>query len=66
MRRAGKFVRLPAAATTSSRRFEGKFIRTFALWSFMQVLYWLGIDPHTLNRFYKPIRSDRELQYRER
>jgi rSAM/selenodomain-associated transferase 2 len=56
MKRAGKFVRLPACATTSSRRFEGKFIRTFALWSLMQVLYWLGADPHLLNRLYKPLR----------
>jgi rSAM/selenodomain-associated transferase 2 len=56
MKRVGKFVRLPACATTSSRRFEGKFIRTFALWSLMQVLYWLGVDPHLLNRLYKPLR----------
>ncbi len=56
MRRVGKFVRLPVCATTSSRRFEGKFIRTFALWSLLQVLYWLGVDPHLLNRLYKPLR----------
>src|SRR5262249_11384506 len=36
MRRMGRFVRLNARATTSSRRFEGRFIRTFALWSLMQ------------------------------
>ncbi|HEU0186055.1 MAG TPA: TIGR04283 family arsenosugar biosynthesis glycosyltransferase, partial [Blastocatellia bacterium] len=30
MRRMGKFARLNARATTSSRRFEGRFIRTFA------------------------------------
>lgn len=56
MRRVGKFVRLPAAATTSSRRFEGRFIRTFALWATMQVLYWLGVDPIRLERMYKPLR----------
>ncbi|MGE0883936.1 MAG: TIGR04283 family arsenosugar biosynthesis glycosyltransferase [Blastocatellales bacterium] len=56
MRRVGKFVRLPAAATTSSRRFEGRFIRTFALWATMQVLYWLGVDPNRLERMYKPLR----------
>ncbi|MGH9800421.1 MAG: TIGR04283 family arsenosugar biosynthesis glycosyltransferase, partial [Blastocatellia bacterium] len=56
MRRVGKFVRLPAAAVTSSRRFEGRFTRTFALWMTMQVLYWLGVDPHRLNRWYKPLR----------
>ncbi len=56
MRRVGKFMRLPAAATTSSRRFEGRFCRTFALWAAMQVLYWLGADPNWLNRMYKPLR----------
>ena len=56
MRRLGRFVRLNASATTSSRRFEGKFIRSFALWSLMQVLYWLGVNPNSLNRLYKPLR----------
>ena len=56
MRRLGRFVRLNARATTSSRRFEGRFIRTFALWSLMQVLYWLGVNPNLLNRLYKPLR----------
>lgn len=56
MRRIGKFVRLPAAAATSSRRFEGRFVRTFALWATMQVLYWLGVDPNRLVRWYKPLR----------
>jgi rSAM/selenodomain-associated transferase 2 len=56
MRRLGRFVRLNAYATTSSRRFEGRFIRTFALWSLMQVLYWLGVNPNLLNRLYKPLR----------
>lgn len=59
LRRLGRFVRLPAAATTSSRRFEGRFLRTFALWSFMQVLYWLGVDPRRLDRIYKPVRLSR-------
>jgi len=56
MRHVGNFVRLSACATTSSRRFEGRFIRTFALWSLMQVLYWLGVNPNLLNRLYKPLR----------
>ena len=59
LRRLGRFVRLPAAATTSSRRFEGRFLRTFALWSFLQVLYWLGVDPRRLDRIYKPVRLSR-------
>lgn len=56
MRRVGTFVRLPAWAVTSSRRFEGRFVRTFALWATMQVLYWLGVDPNRLARWYKPLR----------
>ena len=56
MRHLGRFVRLNACATTSSRRFEGRFIRTFALWSLMQALYWLGVNPNLLNRLYKPLR----------
>jgi rSAM/selenodomain-associated transferase 2 len=56
MRQVGRFVRLNACATTSSRRFEGRFIRTFALWSLMQVLYWIGVNPNLLNRLYKPLR----------
>ncbi|HKC88145.1 MAG TPA: TIGR04283 family arsenosugar biosynthesis glycosyltransferase, partial [Blastocatellia bacterium] len=56
MRRLGRFVRLKACATTSSRRFEGQFIRTFALWSLLQALYWLGVNPNLLNRLYKPLR----------
>ena len=56
MGRVGRFVRLNTLATTSSRRFEGKFIRTFALWSLMHVLYWLGVNPNLLGRLYKPLR----------
>ncbi|MBO0726204.1 MAG: TIGR04283 family arsenosugar biosynthesis glycosyltransferase [Blastocatellia bacterium] len=56
MRRLGRFVRLNACVTTSSRRFEGRFFRTFALWSLMQMLYWLGVSPILLNRLYKPLR----------
>ncbi|HKQ76572.1 MAG TPA: TIGR04283 family arsenosugar biosynthesis glycosyltransferase [Blastocatellia bacterium] len=56
LRRAGKFVSLDAHATTSSRRFEGRFIRTFALWSLMQALFWMGVNPNLLNRLYKPLR----------
>jgi rSAM/selenodomain-associated transferase 2 len=56
LRRLGEFVRLPACAMTSSRRFEGRFFRTFALWSVMQLLYWLGVDPNLLHHLYKPLR----------
>jgi rSAM/selenodomain-associated transferase 2 len=56
MRRLGKFVRLDTCAMTSSRRFEGRFLRTFALWSVMQALYWAGVNPNLLGRLYKPLR----------
>ncbi|HYY43303.1 MAG TPA: hypothetical protein VE775_11270, partial [Pyrinomonadaceae bacterium] len=43
---------------TSSRRFEGRsFALTFARWSCLQVLYWLGVHPRTLGRMYAPIRG---------
>jgi rSAM/selenodomain-associated transferase 2 len=52
----GRFVRLPQYALTSSRRFEGRFLRTFALWAVMQCLYWLGVHPNRLDQLYKPLR----------
>ena len=49
---------LTAAVTTSSRRFEGRsFALTFARWSFLQALYWLGVSPHRLGRHYAPARA---------
>jgi rSAM/selenodomain-associated transferase 2 len=56
LRRKGRFVRLPVHATTSARRFEGRFVRTFVFWSVLQALYWLGVDPVLLGRLYKPVR----------
>ena len=56
LKRTGQFVHLAACATTSARRFEGKFVRTFALWSMLQLLYWLGVPPRWLHRLYLPLR----------
>jgi rSAM/selenodomain-associated transferase 2 len=60
VRRLGKrgaLVHLGAQVVTSSRRFEGRsFAFTFARWSFLQMLYWLGVSPHTLSRLYAPVR----------
>ncbi len=56
LRRAGRFVRLPAYATTSSRRFESRFCRTFAHWVMLQMLYWLGVAPQRLAQMYRPLR----------
>jgi rSAM/selenodomain-associated transferase 2 len=54
----GRFIHLPCTITTSSRRFEGRsFAWTFARWTGMQILYWLGVSPYALSRVYAPIRS---------
>ena len=54
--RTGRFETLPGVATTSSRRFEGRFLRTLLLWVTLQTLYWVGISPHRLGRFYRACR----------
>jgi rSAM/selenodomain-associated transferase 2 len=56
MKSHSKFVRLEAQAVTSSRRFEGRFLRTFAHWSCLQMLYWLGVSPHRLAQYYRQSR----------
>lgn len=57
IKREGRTVNLSAKVLTSSRRFEDKsFALTFARWSFLQVLYWLGTSPHTLAKLYLPHR----------
>ena len=54
----GRFVQADAAVVTSSRRFEGRsFALTFARWSLLQALYWLGVSPHTLVRLYAHVRE---------
>ncbi len=58
LKRQGRFIHLPCTITTSSRRFDGRsFTATFARWTVLQILYWLGISPHALGRAYAPIRS---------
>lgn len=53
LRKTGEIVTLPAVVVTSSRRFEGKsFILTFARWTILQILYWLGVKPETLVKIY--------------
>jgi rSAM/selenodomain-associated transferase 2 len=60
LKKRGRFRRLPVAVITSSRRFEGRsFPFTFARWSILQGLYWIGIPPRLINRLYAPIRSGR-------
>lgn len=58
VRRRGRFIHLPCELITSSRRFEGRgFTWTFARWIVMQLLYWAGVPPVTLGRWYRPIRK---------
>jgi rSAM/selenodomain-associated transferase 2 len=58
LRRQGSFVRVPATVVTSSRRFAGRsFAITFARWTFLQLLYWLGVSPVFLGKLYRHIRT---------
>ncbi len=58
LRRQGRMKHLPVAVVTSSRRFENRrFVFTFLRWSMLQVLYWLGVSPVKLGRFYGPGRD---------
>jgi hypothetical protein len=53
LRRVGRFVHLDCRIVTSSRRFEQ---RNFALvwlhWTMLQLLYWCGVSPSWLSRWY--------------
>ena len=57
LRRSGRFVHLSCRIHTSSRRFEQ---RNFALvwlhWTTLQILYWCGIPPNWLARWYRHVR----------
>ena len=57
MRKTGRFVHIEARILTSSRRFEQ---RNFALvwlhWTTLQVLYWCGVSPNWLARWYRHVR----------
>jgi rSAM/selenodomain-associated transferase 2 len=58
LKRKGRMKHLPIAVMTSSRRFENRrFVFTFLRWSMLQVLYWLGVSPMKLGRFYEPGRN---------
>lgn len=57
LRKKGRFVRVPAVVSTSSRRFEGRwFALVFARWAVLQILYWLGVPPARLGRWYGHVR----------
>ena len=58
LRRQGRFVHLKWQIVTSSRRFEkGNFALTLSHWSTLQVLYWCGVDPNRLARYYAHVRQ---------
>ena len=57
IRKASTFVTLPENVITSSRRFEHRnFGAMFTFWTALQLLYWAGVPPAQLARFYGPVR----------
>ena len=59
--RVSAFRTLPQKLVTSSRRFEHRnFAMMFAEWTALQVLFWAGISPHRLARWYRPMRNRTE------
>ncbi|MEO7649068.1 MAG: TIGR04283 family arsenosugar biosynthesis glycosyltransferase, partial [Bryobacteraceae bacterium] len=59
LRKLGRMVHIPATVECSSRRFESGRSFTVALGRaiLLQVLYWMGVPPVTLYRFYPQIRK---------
>ncbi len=63
VRRVGKMIYLPVTVVTSSRRFEGRsFPLTFARWAWLQILFWCGVSPNRLGRWYHPVRASKANQ----
>ncbi len=57
VKRVGRFVRLNSTLTTSSRRFQNRSIAlTFAHWTLLQMMYWVGVSPAKLASLYAHIR----------
>lgn len=56
IRTAGQFQTLRSQIGTSSRRFAGRYPRVWALWITLQLLYWAGVSPDWLARWYRPAR----------
>ena len=54
MKRHGNFVHLATKIFTSARRFSGpRYGRVWALWITLQILYWAGVSPYRLARWYR-------------
>lgn len=64
MKRHGGFTYIrDVGVYASSRRFEGREIRTLLTWMSLQTLYWLGVPPHRLARSYPDVRGDRPKRF---
>ncbi len=58
IRRHGRIVRLSCRITTSSRRFERRhWASMWAQWIVLQILYWAGVHPNRLARWYGNVRA---------
>ena len=57
LKRAGAIASLTATVTTSFRRWEQQgLLRTILLMWALRFLYWVGVSPHTLSRWYGLVR----------
>ena len=57
LQKKGQFQHINLPVTTSSRRFESRgFVWTFAGWSVLQSLYWIGLPPRVLAKGYRTIK----------
>jgi rSAM/selenodomain-associated transferase 2 len=57
LRKAGRFAHVPLRIRTSSRRFEERnFASMWLHWTTLQVLYWCGVSPDFLARWYRHVR----------
>ena len=54
IRKAGRFIHLHTRIVTSSRRFENRnFAVMWIHWTALQLLYWAGVSPNLLARWYR-------------
>jgi rSAM/selenodomain-associated transferase 2 len=57
LRRVGKFIHLNSRLVASSRRFEQRnFALVWLRWTTLQLLYWCGVPPNWLSRWYPHVR----------
>lgn len=60
LRKVGRFVHLDTRILTSSRRFEKRnFASMWMHWTALQILYWAGVHPNLLARWYRHARRPR-------